>query len=215
MDALGEGMRTHWKIALLYVAVGALCVGAQPWRILDLDPSERALLDPDGTVFPTLERLLHPDDVELPALLDSADRRQVAARARTFLKHLNEGRMQSRGEWPRSAVCGPRQHTWAPIDSEATGHRWLFGQSQIAMAFRQGHPAGFQFVDRPPPFFDGIGLQRLDVVERINGVPLTAPSRLVYVYWAVQGGEEVDLDVVRTTADGDEMRFSVQCQLSR
>ena len=75
----------------------------------------------------------------------------------------------------------------------------LLTQAQIIPAFSGGRPDGFRIAAiAPGSFFDQIGLQNNDILQRINGVEIKDPDNFIRVFAQLKEETSISLDLKRT-----------------
>lgn len=76
---------------------------------------------------------------------------------------------------------------------------------RITPSSHDGHVDGFRlFAIRPGSFFDVLGFQNGDVVQRINGIDMTAPDKALETYTRLRAATELRIDLMRR---GQPMRM--------
>ena len=74
----------------------------------------------------------------------------------------------------------------------------VFTQARAVPFFQDGKTVGFRvFAIKPGSVFEKIGLQNGDVIQRVNGVELTDPTKAISLFTELQNEGHIALDLQR------------------
>jgi general secretion pathway protein C len=86
----------------------------------------------------------------------------------------------------------------AEVDHQLGNLSSLFTQMRAVPNIKEGRTDGFRvFAIRSGSLFQQLGLQNNDVVQRINGVELTDPTRAMGLFEELKGEKRLSVDVLR------------------
>jgi general secretion pathway protein C len=84
------------------------------------------------------------------------------------------------------------------VDGALQNMSQLFTQVRAVPHFEGGRSTGFRlFAIRQNSLFDKIGLKNGDIIQSINGVPLTDPSRALALFQELRNENQLTVDLVR------------------
>ena len=74
----------------------------------------------------------------------------------------------------------------------------VFTQARAVPFFQDGKTVGFRvFAIKPGSVFEKVGLQNGDVIQRVNGVELTDPTKAISLFTELQNEGHIALDLQR------------------
>lgn len=86
----------------------------------------------------------------------------------------------------------------------------LMTQARVIPNFADGKPDGFKvFAIVPDSFFDKIGLQNGDILERVNGIEISDPESFFKVFQHLKDENNISVDVVRNS-EKQTMSYDIQ-----
>jgi type II secretion system protein C len=86
----------------------------------------------------------------------------------------------------------------------------LMTQARVIPNFSDGKPDGFKvFAIVPDSFYEKIGLQNGDVLERVNGIEISDPESFLKVFQHLKDENNISVDVVRNSQK-ETMSYEIQ-----
>lgn len=203
-DALASGQAAEPVASPLEVAKKVALIGT----VFGQQGGIMAILEDLPTKKQSLYRM--GEQIPMVGALSAIEKNRVLFREGKQEEWLNLAlTQQQQSGAPGPAITAPVPHLSAPqrrmldrrdIDAALADTTRLLTQAQAVPYLTDGKLDGFRLYSvMPLGFFDKIGLQNNDLLQRINGVEIRDPGMLLSLFQQLRNERTVRVDIVRNT----------------
>ncbi len=114
------------------------------------------------------------------------------------MAHRRRGAAAASGERIRKTADNKYVIDRREVERTVENMNEVFTQARAVPHFEDGKTTGFRvFAIKPGSVFEKVGLQNGDIVQRVNGVELTDPTKAMSLFTELQNEGHIALDLQR------------------